>query len=178
MIHDAFLKPHLNGANVLLVDKYGNQEPTDVMIDAIIEGAKAFDYDRIVAIGGGAVMDMSRPWRAARRSTRSSTICPISSARWVGLVLVPTTCGTDGEIAKLNVVLAGLLGCDVADVYHELERLIDRMLPKKALHEYGVTRENLLEFTDRAMATQARLMRNNYVSLDAARVRTIFEELY
>ena len=93
-------------------------------------------------------------------------------------MLVPTTCGTDGEIAKLNVVLAGLLGCDVADVYHELERLIDRMLPKKALHEYGVTRENLLEFTDRAMATQARLMRNNYVSLDAARVRTIFEDLY
>lgn len=93
-------------------------------------------------------------------------------------MLVPTTCGTGGEIAKLNVVLAGLLGCDMADVYHELERLIDRLLPKKALHEYGMTREDLLEFTDRAMATQARLMRNNYVSLDAARVHTIFEELY
>lgn len=84
----------------------------------------------------------------------------------------------DGEIAKLNAVLAGLLGCDVADVYHELERLIDRLPPKKALHEYGVTREDLPEFTDRVMTTQTRLMRNNYVPLDAVRVRKIFEELY
>ncbi|PLS27154.1 4-hydroxybutyrate dehydrogenase [Bifidobacterium parmae] len=345
MIHDAFLEPHLNGANVLLVDKYGNQEPTDVMIDAIIGDAKAFDYDRIVAIGGGAVMDMSKIVAVAGGASIDEVIDHLPDfKRTVGLVLVPTTCGTgsevteiaainrtrlgckagiagpemfadhavlipellyglpdhvfmtssldalvhsvestlspnatpytrlfgyeamrmivggyqaiveaggpdgdaekrrvkrnelmtdfliasdyagisfdtggcaavhalsyqlggkyhvphgesnyamftgvlrnymeikpDGEIAKLNGVLAGLLGCDVADVYDELERLIDQLLPKKALHEYGVTREDLPEFTDRVMTTQARLMRNNYVPLDAARVRKIFEELY
>lgn len=345
MIHDAFVKPYLNGANVLLVDKYGNQEPTDVMIDAIITDAKTFDYDRIVAIGGGAVMDMSKIVAVAGGASIDEVIDHLPDfTRTVGLVLVPTTCGTgsevteiaainrtrlgckagiasaemfadhavlipellyglpdhvfmtssldalvhsvestlspnatpytrlfgyeamrmivsgyqaivaaggpdgdaqarrvkrnelmndfliasdyagisfdtggcaavhalsyqlggkyhvphgesnyamftgvlrsymeikpDGEIAKLNGVLAGLLGCNVADVYDELEKLINQLLPKKALHEYGVTREDLPEFTERVMTTQGRLMRNNYVPLDAARVRKIFEELY
>ncbi|MBT1165010.1 4-hydroxybutyrate dehydrogenase [Bifidobacterium felsineum] len=343
MIHDAFLKPYLNGANVLLVDKYGNQEPTDVMIDAIIQDAGQFDYDRIVAIGGGAVMDMSKIVAVAGGASIDDVIDNLPDfKRKVGLVLVPTTCGTgsevteiaainrtrlgckagiagpemfadhavlipellyglpdhvfmtssldalvhsvestlspnstpytrlfgyeamkmivngykaivaagptgsserrakrnelmndfliasdyagisfdtggcaavhalsyqlggkyhvphgesnyamftgvlcnymeiksDGEIAKLNAVLADLLDCDVANVYDELEALINQLLPKKALHEYGVTREDLPEFTERVMTTQARLMRNNFVPLDAARVRKIFEELY
>ncbi|KAB7787958.1 4-hydroxybutyrate dehydrogenase [Bifidobacterium cebidarum] len=343
MIHDQFLKPYLNGANVLLVNKYGNQEPTDVMIDAIIQDAGQFEYNRIVAIGGGAVMDMSKIVAVAGGASIDDVIDHLPDfKRKVGLVLVPTTCGTgsevteiaainrtrlgckagiagpemfadhavlipellyglpdhvfmtssldalvhsvestlspnstpytrlfgyeamkmivngykaivaagpigsserrakrnelmndfliasdyagisfdtggcaavhalsyqlggkyhvphgesnyamftgvlrnymeiksDGEIAKLNAVLADLLDCDVANVYDELEALINQLLPKKALHEYGVTREDLPEFTERVMTTQARLMRNNFVPLDAARVRKIFEELY
>ena len=343
MIHDKFLKPYLNGANVLLVDKYGNQEPTDVMIDEIIADAGKFDYDRIVAIGGGAVMDMSKVVAVANGASIDDVIDHLPDfKRTVDLVLIPTTCGTgsevteiaainrtrlgckagiaspemfadhavlipellyglpdhvfmtssldalvhsvestlspnstpytklfgyeamktilngykaivaagapgsderrakrnelmndfliasdyagisfdtggcaavhalsyqlggkyhvphgesnyamftgvlrnymeiksDGEIAKLNAVIADVLGCDVADVYDEMENLINQLLPKKALHEYGVTREDLPEFTERVMTTQERLMRNNFVPLDADRVRKIFEELY
>ena len=49
---------------------------------------------------------------------------------------------------------------------------------KKALHEYGVTREDLPEFAHRVMATQQRLMRNCFVPLDEAQVLDIFEKLY
>ena len=45
---------------MILVDKYGAQEPINVMIDEFIADAGKFDYDRIVAVGGGAVMDMSK----------------------------------------------------------------------------------------------------------------------
>ena len=47
----------------------------------------------------------------------------------------------DGEIEKLNQFIADILGCKVEDVYEELEKLLNVMIPKKALHEYGVSEE-------------------------------------
>ncbi len=85
---------------------------------------------------------------------------------------------TDGEIAVMNAFLAGLLGCDAALVYDELEKLLNQILPKKALHEYGVTNEDLTVFTDAVMTKQGRLMANNFVPLDAGRVYKIYSELY
>ncbi|NMM98078.1 iron-containing alcohol dehydrogenase [Bifidobacterium olomucense] len=175
MIHDAFLKPYLNGANVLLVDKYGNQEPTDVMIDEIIQDAGQFDYNRIVAIGGGAAVHALSYQLGGKYHVPHGES---NYAMFTGVLRNYMEIKSDGEIAKLNAVLADLLDCDVVNVYDELEALINQLLPKKALHEYGVTRGDLPEFTERVMTTQERLMRNNFVPLDAARVRKIFEELY
>ena len=33
---------------------------------------------------------------------------------------------TDGEIEKLNNYIAGILGCDAANVYEELEKLTEK----------------------------------------------------
>lgn len=84
----------------------------------------------------------------------------------------------DGEIAVMNAYLAGLLGCDVTQVYDKLEELLDQILPKKALHEYGVRQEELAVFTKSVIETQGRLMGNNFVPLDEARVLKIYQELY
>lgn len=84
----------------------------------------------------------------------------------------------DGEIAVMNDYLAVLLGCSVSEVYDKLEELLNQVLPKKALHEYGVTVQDLDTFTDAVMNTQGRLMANNFVPLDAERVRKIYGELY
>ena len=43
---------------------------------------------------------------------------------------------------------------------------------------YGVTEADLEEFTRSVMETQGRLMGNNFVPLDAARVLKIYTELY
>ena len=84
----------------------------------------------------------------------------------------------DGEIAKLNSFIADILGCDVENVYESLEDLLNILIPKKALHEYGVTEEDLVEFTDSVMTNQGRLMANNFVELDRDRVYKIYKELY
>ena len=85
---------------------------------------------------------------------------------------------SDGEIAVLNDYISGLLGCSPENVYDELEKLLNNVLPKKALHEYGVTKEDLDTFTDSVMTTQGRLMAKNFVQLDRARVYKIYSELY
>lgn len=56
--------------------------------------------------------------------------------------------------------------------------MLNILTPKKALHEYGVTEEDLVEFTDSVMTNQGRLMANNFVELDRGRVYKIYKELY
>ena len=85
---------------------------------------------------------------------------------------------TDGEIAKLNRFLADILECPVRYVYEELEKLLNVLIPKKALHEYGVTEAQLAEFADSVMENQGRLMANNFVELDRDRVYKIYKELW
>ena len=84
----------------------------------------------------------------------------------------------DGEIAVLNQYLADLLGCMTNVVYDELEKLLDQILPKRPLHEYGVTREDLPVFAHSVVTEQGRLMANNFVPLDEERVLKIYQELF
>lgn len=83
-----------------------------------------------------------------------------------------------GRITRLNELLAGLLGCEVGQVYPCLETLLNHILQKKALHEYGVTEEHLLDFTENVMTKQGRLMANNYTPLTAEDVIAIYRKLY
>lgn len=85
---------------------------------------------------------------------------------------------SDGEIARLNQFIANILGCRPADVYTELENLLNTILPKKALHEYGVKQEELAEFADSVMKNQGRLMAHNFVELDYDKVYSIYKSLY
>ncbi len=74
--------------------------------------------------------------------------------------------------------LSNLLHCSVSDVYDALERLLNQILPKKSLREYGVTVEDLNDFTHSVMTAQGRLMGNSFVPLDEDRVLKIYRELY
>lgn len=84
----------------------------------------------------------------------------------------------EGKIVKMNNFIANILGCDVKNVYEELENLLNNLIAKKALHEYGVKEEELETFTQSVMTGQGRLMANNYAVLDKDTVYSIYKELY
>lgn len=84
----------------------------------------------------------------------------------------------DGEIEKLNRFMADILGCDTAHVYDALEKLLNCLLKKKPLHEYGMKKEQIAEFADSVIANQQRLMANNFVFLDRDRLIKIYTELF
>jgi 4-hydroxybutyrate dehydrogenase len=84
----------------------------------------------------------------------------------------------DGEIATMNRFLASILHCQPDTVYDALEALLNQILPKKPLREYGVTEEDLNIFTKSVIETQGRLMSNNFVPLDAECVYKIYHTLY
>ncbi len=85
---------------------------------------------------------------------------------------------TDGQIRDLNEYIADILGCDVENVYGELEKLLNHMIQKKALHEYGMKEEEIEIFADSVLENQQRLLANNFVPLDRDRIVKIYRELY
>lgn len=88
------------------------------------------------------------------------------------------TIRNEGAIKDLNAYMADLLGCDIQRVYSELEKLLDHILVKKSLIQYGVTREDLPEFTKTVIKTQQRLMQNSFASLGKKDIFYIYESLY
>ncbi len=84
----------------------------------------------------------------------------------------------NGKIRKMNRFIADILGCGEDVVYDELEKLLNKIIQCKPLHEYGVKEEELETFTDNVMEKQGRLMANNYVELSRDKVYEIYKKLY
>ncbi|MEG0156644.1 MAG: 4-hydroxybutyrate dehydrogenase, partial [Anaerovoracaceae bacterium] len=76
-----------------------------------------------------------------------------------------------GKIAVANQIFADALGCDVKDCYDELDKFLGKLLDKKPLKEYGMTEEQIDEFTKSTVANQQRLLGNNYVVLTDEEIR-------
>lgn len=84
----------------------------------------------------------------------------------------------DGVMGEIVDLLCSLLNCPAGRVFDELDRLIENILPKKQLHEYGITKAELKEMTDCVMTTQGRLMARNAAPLDENAVLEIYEKLF
>lgn len=124
--------------------------------------------------GCAAVHAMSYPLGAAYHVPHGES----NYAMFTGVYKTYQKLAPDGFIKVLNRVLAEHLGCENNEVYEKIEELLNVILPKKALHEYGVTREDIDRFTETVMTKQGRLMANNYTELTEDTVRHIYEELY
>lgn len=84
----------------------------------------------------------------------------------------------NGKIAEANKIFADILGCDVKDVYPELDKFLGQFIEKKKLSEYGMTEAQIDEFTKSTVDNQQRLLGNNYVFLADDEIREIFANLY
>ena len=84
----------------------------------------------------------------------------------------------DGEISTLNQHIANILECDIDKVYDCLEDLLNHLVKKKALHEYGMTESQIAEFAESVYENQQRLLVNNFVPFDRKRIEKIYRELY
>lgn len=94
------------GCQTLFQEKYGAGEPTDVMVDAILNDLRGREYDRIVAVGGGTVIDIAKVLAVADRTdTVDSLYEGMQGLRKChGLLIVPTTCGTGSEVTNISII--------------------------------------------------------------------------
>ncbi|NLL23821.1 MAG: 4-hydroxybutyrate dehydrogenase [Tissierellia bacterium] len=123
--------------------------------------------------GVGAVHAMSYPLGATHHVPHGES----NYAIFTGVFKAYQRLNPDGKISKLNCFLAELLNCEVERVYEELENLLNVILPKKPLREYGTTLEELEEFTENVMTKQGRLTANNYTELNREEVYNIYKSL-
>jgi len=83
-----------------------------------------------------------------------------------------------GEISVLNQFMADIIKCDPANIYEELESLLNHLLTKKPLHTYGMKEAEIETFADSVILNQQRLLANNFTELDRNRIIKIYRELY
>jgi len=83
-----------------------------------------------------------------------------------------------GKINKLEEIFAEVLNVEAGDALNELYKLMEVILKRKDLREYGVKEEELTTFTDSVIIGQQRLLRNNYVALTREDMIEIYKSCY
>lgn len=106
-LYTPYMKPLGIETNVIFQEKFGAGEPSDEMIDAIAAEMKKYTFDRIIAFGGGTIVDICKvlaldvPEKSIDLFT--GAVPPVKQKK---LIVVPTTCGTGSEVT--NVAIAEL----------------------------------------------------------------------
>lgn len=104
--YNRYVAPLNLGVQTLFREKYGTGEPTDAMVDAILEALKEKQFERIIAIGGGTVIDIAKVVAVAGPGEHVDDLYDhVDSMEKVHpLIIVPTTCGTGSEVTNISVI--------------------------------------------------------------------------
>lgn len=103
-IFDKFIKELDLKSIFISPKKYGDGEPSDVIIDKVLEEATKSEFDRVIAIGGGAVMDIAKFLvLEGVNDTLDVFERKIEFNKIKELIAIPTTCGTGSEVTSYSV---------------------------------------------------------------------------
>lgn len=91
---------------VVFQEKFGAGEPSEEMLTAILETFDPSSFDRIIAVGGGAIMDIGKVLSLKRTGSVHDLYfkkVPVTPEKI--LVAIPTTCGTGSEVTNISVAI-------------------------------------------------------------------------
>lgn len=103
---DDYIAPLNLGVQTLFREKYGKGEPTDAMVDAILDELRDKKFHRIIAIGGGTVIDIAKVVVVAGKNDSVDDLYDHVEEleEKHPLVIIPTTCGTGSEVTNISVI--------------------------------------------------------------------------
>lgn len=108
-------------AKVVFKSDYGSGEPTDLMCQAVMEEVRKGSYQRIIAIGGGAVIDIAKVLAVAETESIDELYENAPALKKTRcLVVVPTTCGTGSEVTNISILSRTRLNTKVGLVSDQL----------------------------------------------------------
>ena len=80
--------------------------------------------------------------------------------------------------AVFAAFLAKMMECDEAVVYEKLQELLDQIISRKKLREYGMKEEEIHSFAVSVDASQQRLLNQSYVKPTIEQMEAVYRELY
>ena len=92
------------GCTFVMQEKYGQGEPSDEMMNRILADVAGAKFDRVVAVGGGTVIDIAKLFVLKGVTDVTEAFerkIPIIKEK--KLVIVPTTCGTGSEVTNISI---------------------------------------------------------------------------
>ncbi len=132
-MYDPYVKPLGIDIPVIYQENFGKGEPSDQMIDKMKIEMDKYEFERIVAFGGGTIVDICKVL-ALDVPSKSIELFrdPTKAKKIKNLIVVPTTCGTGSEVT--NVTIAELVedkvkkGLAVDATYADIAVLIPESL--------------------------------------------------
>ncbi|MCB2296331.1 4-hydroxybutyrate dehydrogenase [Clostridium tagluense] len=84
----------------------------------------------------------------------------------------------NGKIKRVNQFIADILNVPEKKAYEALEELLNNLIVRKSLNEYGMKEEEIEIFSQSVIETQGRLLQNNYVEMTLEDIKKIYRDLY
>lgn len=113
---------------VVFQGDFGAGEPSEEMITEIFRTIPEDTYDRVIAVGGGAIMDIGKLLSLKRTGTVHELFfkeAEVVSAK--DLIAIPTTCGTGSEVTNISVAIVRDANGDTT----KLGLVSDLLIPKE-----------------------------------------------
>jgi 4-hydroxybutyrate dehydrogenase len=103
--YEKYLKDLVGKATVVDLLKYGTGEPNDGMVEAILRDLNGLHYQRVIAIGGGSVLDVAKIFALKNISPVQDLFeRKLDIVKEKTLITVPTTCGTGSEVTNISIL--------------------------------------------------------------------------
>ncbi len=108
LTNEFLYKPFMEGLGLkckfVMQEKYGQGEPSDEMMNGMLADVAGTKYDRVIAVGGGTVIDIAKLFVLKDVSNVTDAFerkIPILKDK--KLIIVPTTCGTGSEVTNISI---------------------------------------------------------------------------
>lgn len=102
-IYDNYLKFNTREAAVLFKENYGSRGASEDIVEAMYEHVKRITYERVIAIGGGSILDIGKLFALKYISPIKDLYeRKLEIIKEKELILVPTTCGTGSEVTNIS----------------------------------------------------------------------------
>ena len=85
-------------------EKYGAGEPTDIMVDQILEEMNQSECKRVIAVGGGTIIDIAKVLILEGATDVDALYDQKELKKAKELIIIPTTCGTGSEVTNLAII--------------------------------------------------------------------------
>lgn len=115
-------KPH-----ILYIEEFGEGEPKDTMVDLILDRVKEISFTRVIAIGGGTVIDVAK-LLIFEKGLNCEEIFEKGASlhKKKQLIVLPTTCGTGSEVTGISI-------CEFTKKATKLGLAIPALFPDEAV---------------------------------------------
>lgn len=132
-IYNNYLKDLSLDSNFIFPKKYGSGEPSDEVIDKVITEANTISFKRVIAIGGGAILDIGK--LLVLKGIKNALDIfdqKIDFIKEKELIMIPTTCGTGSEVTNYSVAEIKSkntkLGIGIDEIFSDSAILIPELL--------------------------------------------------
>ncbi|RFD74772.1 4-hydroxybutyrate dehydrogenase [Gardnerella vaginalis] len=89
-----------------------------------------------------------------------------------------STSAENTDLSKLFDFMANILECKNADVLDKLDEVLNTILPKHKLHEYGMTEDMIQSWAASVVKEQQRLLKNSYMHMDESAIAEVYASTF